>query len=137
MVASTEEGETLMPTHPKHPCSHPRCPELVERGKSRCPTHEVRENKVREEQRGTAHERGYDSKWKKARVFYLRRHPLCVNCLKEGRTVPARVVDHIVAHNGDQTLFWDSNNWQALCDFTSPFNCHGTKTAREANARKD
>lgn len=126
-----------MPTHPKHPCNTPGCPELVERGESRCSTHRVHESKRAEEVRGTAHQRGYDSKWGKARVFYLRRHPLCVSCLKEGRTTPARVVDHVIPHNGDQGLFWDSANWQSLCDFTSPFNCHGSKTARESNARKD
>lgn len=29
--------------------------------------------------------------------------------------IPASVVDHIVAHKGDQVLFWDTDNWQALC----------------------
>jgi 5-methylcytosine-specific restriction protein A len=46
------------------------------------------------------------------------------------------VVDHIRPHMGDPALFWDEGNWQALCDYTSPFNCHGTKTANEANERK-
>jgi hypothetical protein len=31
------------------------------------------------------------------------------------RAVLATVVDHRVAHRGDQKLFWDRSNWQALC----------------------
>lgn len=34
---------------------------------------------------------------------------------RQGRTVVATVVDHIVPHKGDKRLFWDSKNWQALC----------------------
>ena len=45
----------------------------------------------------------------------MRRHPLCVECEKEGRTTAAVVVDHITPHRGDQTLFWDEKNWQPLC----------------------
>ena len=25
------------------------------------------------------------------------------------------MVDHIKPHKGDETLFWDETNWQALC----------------------
>ena len=41
-----------------------------------------------------------------------------------GERVQAQVVDHIVPHRGDKELFWDKNNWQALC-----FSCHSSKTA--------
>jgi 5-methylcytosine-specific restriction protein A len=34
------------------------------------------------------------------------------------------VVDHIVPHRGDLTVFWDRSRWQALCA-----SCHGRKTA--------
>ncbi len=63
----------------------------------------------------TAAERGYDSRWQKARDGYLRLHPLCVMCRAEGRVTPATVVDHIKAHRGDKVLFWDKLNWQAIC----------------------
>lgn len=36
------------------------------------------------------------------------------------------MVDHITPHKGDRGLFWDRNNWQALCK-----TCHDTKTAAE------
>jgi 5-methylcytosine-specific restriction protein A len=35
-------------------------------------------------------------------------------------------VDHIVSHHGDEALFWDEDNLQALCK-----SCHDKKTARE------
>lgn len=124
-----------MPTYPKHGCGHTGCPQLVARGVARCPEHEKKQKVEVEAQRGTAHERGYNHRWAKARLTYLASHPLCVKCLKEGRTTAARVVDHVVPHLGDQALFWDVNNWQALCDFTSPYNCHGSKTGKESNQR--
>lgn len=66
--------------------------------------------------RESAHKRGYDHKWRKARERYLRAHPLCVFCESKGHVTAATVVDHIVPHNGNMKLFWDSeNNWQGLC----------------------
>jgi 5-methylcytosine-specific restriction endonuclease McrA len=59
-------------------------------------------------------ERGYDWEWRKARDAYIRENPLCVMCLPK-RIVQATVVDHIIPHKGDQTLFWDRGNWQSLC----------------------
>ena len=38
----------------------------------------------------------------------------------------AREVDHIEPHKGDDTLFWDQDNWQPLCK-----PCHSRKTATE------
>jgi 5-methylcytosine-specific restriction protein A len=67
------------------------------------------------ENRPSARQRGYDTRWEKARLTYLRHHPLCVICGKAGRIEAASVVDHIIPHRGDQKLFWDQTNWQALC----------------------
>nr|WP_258536290.1 HNH endonuclease signature motif containing protein [Comamonas kerstersii] len=36
-------------------------------------------------------------------------------CAAEGRVTVATVVDHIVPHRGDQSLFWRRSNWQSLC----------------------
>ena len=63
----------------------------------------------------TTAERGYGYRWQKARETFLARNPLCVMCLETGQATPATVVDHKVAHKGDQKLFWDKNNWQPLC----------------------
>lgn len=65
--------------------------------------------------RGSSAQRGYGSRWQKARSTYLVAHPLCVMCQKEGRIVAATRVDHIKPHKGDQALFWDTSNWQPLC----------------------
>ena len=67
------------------------------------------------EETRSAVSRGYGSKWQRARKQYLNAHPLCVLCLAEGKYVKAMVVDHIIPHRGDQELFWDRDNWQALC----------------------
>jgi 5-methylcytosine-specific restriction protein A len=74
--------------------------------------------------RPTAAQRGYDYSWQKARLGYLADHPLCVPCGERGLTMAATVVDHIVPHKGDKTLFWSSDNWQSLCA-----TCHNRKTA--------
>lgn len=76
--------------------------------------------------RGTAHQRGYNSRWRKRREGYLKENPLCVVCLKEYRPVPANIVDHVIPHKGNQTLFWDETNWQSLCK-----THHDIKTAKE------
>ena len=76
--------------------------------------------------RGSASERGYDSKWRRARDGYLAVHPFCRRCLDAGIYTAATVVDHIVPHKGDKKLFWDKDNWQALCK-----RCHDIKTATE------
>lgn len=92
-------------------------------------SHAERERERRGPQKDTrqsAHKRGYDSKWQRARKAFLNKHPLCVTCKRGGRVTQATVVDHIVPHKGDKALFWSRDNWQALC---AP--CHSTKTARE------
>nr|DAY20651.1 MAG TPA: HNH endonuclease [Caudoviricetes sp.] len=73
--------------------------------------------------RGGAAERGYDGRWRKARIAFLQRNPLCVECMRKGVLTPATVVDHIIPHRGDKELFWNEENWQALCK-----SCHDRKT---------
>lgn len=72
-------------------------------------------DKRHDARRGTATERGYDSRWRKARATYLAHHPLCRMCEQQGRVTAATVVDHITPHRGDSALFWDTDNWQQLC----------------------
>ena len=99
-----------MPTKPKTPCKHPGCPELVDPGRKYCDKHKP----LYPEEIRSASERGYDSRWRKARKRFLAAHPLCVECMKEGRYVKA--------------LFWDESNWQPLCH-----HHHSMKTRREDN----
>lgn len=76
--------------------------------------------------RASSAARGYDARWRKVRAAYLAANPVCVVCERRGRVVPATEVDHIKAHRGNDTLFWDELNWQALCK-----PCHSEKTVKE------
>ena len=57
--------------------------------------------------------------WRRLRLVILQRDPICVKCKRKASTH----VDHIRAHKGDQTLFWDQANLQGLC-----LSCHSRKT---------
>jgi len=111
-----------MPRRPAIPCKHPGCSRLVSYGAKYCEEHETMH---RSDVKGTK-EKGYENKWRKARVRFLKAHPLCLKCMDQGRFVKATVVDHIVPHRGDQALFWDEASWQPLCK-----PCHDTKTMTE------
>lgn len=73
--------------------------------------------------RPSASRRGYNVRWRRARKLFLAEHPWCAQHEREGRYVPATVVDHVIPHRGDHGLFWDEGNWQALCK-----GCHDAKT---------
>lgn len=83
--------------------------------------HQRRRMKQYERQRGTSTERGYDANWRRYRERFLAVNPWCVECNRL-----ANVVDHITPHRGNERLFWDPSNHQAMCD-----SCHSSKTARE------
>lgn len=107
-----------MPYAAKKPCTYPGCRELVNKG--RCNKHQA----VKKDKRLGSSARGYNYKWQVASKNYLRQHPLCVNHKAKGEIVAAKVVDHRTPHKGDMKLFWNPNNWQALC-----ITCHNRKTA--------
>ena len=111
-----------MPMRPNTPCKHPGCPRLVPYEQHYCEEHEAMHRGDRE----SSGKRGYNSRWQKARKRYLKSHPFCVLCMKEGKMVEATVVDHIKPHRGDSILFWDEANWQSLCK-----TCHDMKTWNE------
>ena len=81
---------------------------------------------IADARRGTSSERGYNALWRKLRTAFLAKNPLCAECKRAGKVKPATDVDHIVPHHGDQKLFWDVSNLQALCK-----RCHSRKTAKE------
>ena len=121
-----------MPNKPSRPCPgrgarRGSCSNLVQ-GSDRycalCASIAQAEARQEDRQRGTASERGYGYRWQQATKGWLRSHPLCVVCSRE-----ATLVDHIIPHRGDMTLFWDSTNWQSMCD-----HCHNVKRQRESRA---
>ncbi|MDE0724732.1 MAG: HNH endonuclease signature motif containing protein [Alphaproteobacteria bacterium] len=77
-------------------------------------------------ERESSSKRGYDRAWRKAREYFLKSNPYCKHCKAQGRTVIAKVVDHVVPHKGNMSLFRDRTNWQPLC-----IRCHNVKTAKE------
>ena len=115
-------GGIAMPYKPKTPCKHPGCANLVDSKQRFCDVHKP----LHPEAIRSATKRGYNYKWNVRRKQYLAKHPLCVECQRQGKLTPATVVVHIVPHRGRQDLMWDENNWQSLCK-----PCHDKKTGRE------
>ena len=112
------------PQRAKRPCKVSSCKDFAVTG-GYCEQHQDRIRK-KDRERGTAHQRGYDAEWEKARTKYLDEHPLCADHKRRGYIEAATVVDHIIPHKGDKVLFWDQKNWQPLCE-----SCHNRKTATE------
>lgn len=77
----------------------------------------------------TSSQRGYGYRWQQARDGYLKKHPLCVFCERDGNYTAATVVDHSIPHRGDMVLFWKSEHWQALCK-----TCHDSEAQRRDRA---
>ena len=111
-----------MPTRPPRLCNRCQRPYTT----ARCEPCHAAVRQIADQRRGSARQRGYTGEWEKARLAYLREHPLCRICEGKGRVVSAAVVDHVVPHRGHPGMFWDQQNWQALCK-----PCHDIKTAKE------
>ena len=63
------------------------------------------------------------------REMVLSENPLCVLCEREGRTVEAREIDHVIpVHKGGTD---DLDNLMPLC-----VECHRRKSRAEADARR-
>ena len=84
------------------------------------------------DQRLSASQRGYDARWRSARLLFLNDNPLCKYCKANDIITGADVVDHILPHRGNQELFWDQSNWQPLC-----YSCHSIKTTTVDNKLSD
>lgn len=68
-----------------------------------------------------------DPRWPPLRKKVLDANPLCVHCLKDGRTTLATDVDHILKIEDAPGLSFDIGNLQALCR-----KCHAFKTRKES-----
>ena len=115
-----------MPYAAPKPCTYPGCSVLVEGG-SRCSKHKY--NKQGGSNAPDIKRLYNSARWKRARLAFLASHPFCRYCLRHGRNTFAEVVDHIKPHKGNVTLFYDQNNWQALCK-----PCHDKKTYQDDGA---
>lgn len=78
-----------------------------------------------------------NKKYKKIRDWYMANHPLCADCLFNGRSVPATQLHHIRPFGNGKTeeermqllMDWEKN-WVALCS-----DCHDKRHA-ELNKQK-
>lgn len=113
-----------MATRPLQFCGHMGCSELVS-GRF-CPEHQAEHDVEQADKqaryskgRGSAASQGYDAKWRVVRLAYLSRHPLCEDCLNEGKTVTAVMVHHTVPVKTDRSKRLDMTLLRALCN-----ECH-------------
>lgn len=112
-------------TQPTRPCPTPRCPQLQ-------PCAEHPRIPFANAQR-TGRSLYKTARWKRERKEFLAEHPYCVASSAQAGVAcgrPSAVADHRIPHRGDEGLFWDSDNWQALCG-----RCHNAKTGRETRER--
>lgn len=74
------------------------------------------------------------TKWRKFSKQYRAKHPVCVECEKQGLVSPAEVCDHI---DGIETILkenrdpFDENEVQSLCHV-----CHNKKSGKESAKNK-
>jgi len=117
-------GGRMCPRKPRKPCSFPGCPELTE--DRYCDKHKKEVDS--EYNRTSSHYKHLynSSRWRRLRIQFIRVHPLCEVCKRKGVVNAAEIVDHIKPHQGNEGLFWNESNWQALCK-----SCHDRKTAKE------
>ena len=98
-------------------------PTLNLQKKTKKETNQRNENTVSREMRRKAYN---NTEWRKLRDTYIKEHPLCEDCLNEGKVVPAEDIHHIRSpfQNGEcnKALLLDYNNLMALCK-----QCHNKR----------
>jgi len=113
---------TPMPMKPKRPCSYPGCPALT--AGRYCEKHgkemDVRYNKY---ERDPEANKRYGTHWRKVRFRYITAHPICEECLKNNKLIPALEVHHIIPLSKGGTH--DNENLLSLCK-----SCHSIVSAR-------
>ena len=115
-----------MPSSAPRACTEIGCSALVAHG-GRCEAHKRQAARRYDATRGTPDARGYGRRWQDYSKAFRRQHPLCEQCLRDGRTTASQCVDHIAPVQGAaDPAFWQHDNHQALCN-----SCHATKTAAE------
>jgi 5-methylcytosine-specific restriction enzyme A len=110
------KGGIAVPSKPKKPCAFPGCPKLTL--DVYCEEHaSLRQKQYDRYNRAPNHDKKYGNNWKRIRGLYVKKHPLCERCLKEGRITPVEEVHHIVPlSRGGTNQF---SNLMSLCQ-----SCH-------------
>ena len=87
-----------MPQKPKHPCSYPGCPNLTH--DRYCEEHKkLSDKQYNKYHRDPLHSKRYGRAWRHIRDRYIKAHPLCEECRKKGKLIPAEEVHHIIPLN--------------------------------------
>ena len=121
MSSAINSGRSLgrripVPSKPKRPCSFPGCPQLTS-GRF-CDDHaKVEAKRYEQYDRDPETQRRYGRAWKRIRDRHISQHPLCEQCEKDGKIVPAAEVHHKVPISQGGTHARD--NLIALCK-----SCH-------------
>ncbi len=117
-----------MPYKPKNPCGYPGCPHLTY--DRYCKEHKslVSKNYNKYERDPESNKR-YGRAWKRIRDRYIKAHPLCEECEKQDRFIPAKEVHHILPVNQGGTH--ERENLMSLCR-----SCHNKIHINEIGDRK-
>lgn len=105
-----------MPHKPKQDCAYPNCPKLTN-GRY-CEEHQrLNAKQYNRFTRAVDVNKKYGRAWKRIRDRYVQAHPLCEQCLKQGRTTPTEEIHHIIPLSRGGTHSTD--NLMSLCQ-----SCH-------------
>lgn len=121
-------------------CKHTGCRNLVKNGY--CELHqadaiaeeEARKKRKDGHRRGSAYQRGYNTRWRNYSKWYLNQpeHTFCALHL-DGCTLYAQCVDHIIPpKDANDPLFWDTRNHQPAC-----IHCNSVKGATSVRGTFD
>jgi 5-methylcytosine-specific restriction protein A len=70
------------------------------------------------------------TEWRRLRDVYMRQHPVCEECLNQGKVTPATDIHHLISpfQHGEinYKLLYDYDNLMALCK-----ECHGNLHAAQ------
>lgn len=142
------DDSAMSPNTALHPCAQPQCSALLPRGVSRCDIHA----RQQEQQRGTAHARGYTYRqWQPFRRRFLAALveagilPVCGAALPNGpvnRDSACRDAGYLIYTSADGSSLhldhepalqdWERQDAARVCDATRIVlkcaSCHGVKT---------
>ena len=109
-------------------CNAPACGNLTYSRYCEKHTHTEPKPVRSKDHRGSAGSRGYDNDWRKLRSSWIRQHPMCAECTRQGRATQGIDVDHIAPFIGiNDSLRLDRRNLQTLCRLCHNRKTHGTQ----------
>lgn len=115
-----------MPYKPKRPCAYTGCGLLADSGEYCAEHKKVVTKRYNKYQRDPASNKRYGRSWKRIRDRYIKAHPLCEECERNGRIKAAEEVHHIqpLSKGGGN----ETSNLMALCK-----SCHSRITAESGD----